>query len=322
MRSTSYGVVRLLIGAVISLGPHAVAAQDFPAKAIRFIVPNTPGSGPDILARLVAPEMSKMAGQSVVVENKPGADNIIGLEFVAKQMPADGYTVAVVVASQLAILPVVKKELRFDPLRDLPPAIGLVEGKYIFGSSAGQPWKTFNEMVSYARANPGKLNYGSASPAGLISMEALLQDLGLKVIHIPYSAAGPYVLALLSGDIHMGFVGETTVASYGEKFRVLGVSGNQRSLNYRDSPTFAELGRPFIPGLSYTLNVRADTAKPTIDALYSAASRALRQPELRAQLAKLQLDITSESPETAAKNLVAAGRLYAEIAKRIGILPQ
>ena len=322
MRSTSYRVVRLLVSAVLSLAAPVAVAQDFPARAIRFIVPNTPGSGPDILVRLVAPEMSKIAGQAIVVENKPGADNIIGLEYVAKQMPADGYTVAVVVASQLAILPLIKKELRFDPLRDLPPAIGLVEGKYIFGSSAGQPWKTFNEMVSYARANPGKLNYGSASPVGLLSMEALLQDLELKVIHIPYSAAGPYVLALLSGDIHMGFVGESTVASYGEKFRVLGVTGNQRSQLYRDSPTFAELGRPFIPGLSYTLNVRAETPKPVIDLLYSAASRALRQPELRTQLAKLQMEITSENPETAAKNLAAAGRLYAEIAKKIGIQPQ
>ena len=315
-------VARLLLGAVLLQAASWAGAQTFPSRAIRLVVPNTAGVAPDILARLIAPELAKQLGQSIIVENKPGADNIIGLEYVAKQMPADGHTLAVVVASQLALLPVVKKELRFDPLKDLPPAIGLVEGKYVFGSASNLSWKTFNELVDYAKANPGKLNYGSASPAGQISVEALMQGLGLNIVHVPYSAAGPYVIAMLVGDVHMGFVGETTIAPHGAKFRVLGVTGNVRSPIYKDAPTFAELGRPLVPGLAYTLNVRLDTPRSAMDTIYSAAARVLQQPEIREQLAKLQMEILSEDPDTAAKNLAAAARLYADIARRIGIKQQ
>ncbi|MBM3347432.1 MAG: hypothetical protein FJY55_13190, partial [Betaproteobacteria bacterium] len=128
--------VALLAGSVLALGAGPAAAQPYPARPLRYIVPYGPGATLDIVARTMAPEMGRALGQPMVVENKPGADAIIGLEHVAKQSPADGYTVTIAAVAGLATLPLTAKSLRFDPLKDLPPVIGMVEGAYIFGSSA------------------------------------------------------------------------------------------------------------------------------------------------------------------------------------------
>src|SRR4051794_19934239 len=126
---------RLLLAAFSALLFSAqAAAQDFPSKPIRYIVPYSPGATLDIVARTMAPEMAKALGQPVLVENKPGADAIIGFEYVAKQVPADGYTIAIAAVSGLATLQLTVKDLRFDPLKDLPPLTDMVEGRYIFGT--------------------------------------------------------------------------------------------------------------------------------------------------------------------------------------------
>ena len=138
---------RLVIGAICTLGAAPTPAQDYPSKPIRYIVPNTPGVIVDTVARVMAAEMGKNLGQPMVVENKPGGNHAVGFEYVAKQAPADGYTVVSVLVPSMAILPVTAKELRFDPLKDLPPVIGLAEGKYVFGSAASQPWKTLAELA-------------------------------------------------------------------------------------------------------------------------------------------------------------------------------
>ena len=297
------------------------AAQDYPTKPIRLIVANSAGVPVDTIARIVSPEMSKFLGQPFVVENKPGAGQMIGYEYVAKQAPADGYTMVLVSVPVLATMPVERENLRFDPLKDLPPFVGLVEQRNVFGSSSKEPWTTFNELVANAKANPGKLNYGAASLLNRLIAEVLIRDLRLDVVYIPYSAAGPYVLALVSGEMHMGVAGETVVVPFGDKFKVLAVSGKERSTAYPNAPTFAELGYPQIPGLSYSLNVRGGTPSVIVDKLYAAASKAMQHSEVRAQFARLQYSIANETPEAAAKNLAEQVRLFSDIAKKIGIKP-
>ena len=126
--------------AIMSLSYSAVTlGQSYPAKPIRFIVPNTPGTVSDLAGRIMVPEMARILGQPIIVENKAGAGQVLGLEYVAKQLPPDGYNIAVVSVSTMAIMPVTVKELRFDPLKDLPPFIGLVEGRYLLGSSSTLP---------------------------------------------------------------------------------------------------------------------------------------------------------------------------------------
>lgn len=147
----------MLVTAACVFGADSTMAQDYPSRPIRFIVPNTPGSSTDFPARIISPAMSKLLGQPIIVENKPGAAQLLGYEYVAKQVPADGYTIAVVTVPALVTLPLTVKNLRFDPLKDLRPIIGLVEQRFLLASSSQESWNTFREMVGYAKANPGKL---------------------------------------------------------------------------------------------------------------------------------------------------------------------
>ncbi len=266
--------------------------------------------------------MSKALGQPIIVENKAGAGQVIGLEYVAKQMPPDGYNIAVVSVSTMAIMPVTVKDLRFDPLRDLPPVIGLVEGRYLLGSSSKLPWRTFAEMVAHARSNPGKLNYGSPSTGVRLPTEAMLRALNLNVVHVPYNGGGPYLNALVAEEVHMGLVAESQAVSFGERFRVLAVTGGQRLAALRDVPTFAELGLPQITGLSFSLNVASGTPRSVIDLLYGAASRTLQLPEVKAQFVKILMEVTGSSPDAAARSLAGEAKVFGDIARDLGLQPQ
>jgi tripartite-type tricarboxylate transporter receptor subunit TctC len=309
----------LLAGSLQALGAAPVAAQSYPNHPLRYIVPYGPGATLDIVARTMAPEMGKALGQPLIVENKPGADAIIGMEHVAKQSPADGYTVTIAAVAGLATLPLTVKSLRFDPLKDLPPVISMVEGAYIFGSSAKYPWKNFSEFVANAKANPGKLNYGASSTAVRLLSEALIRGAGLNIVYIPYKEGGAYISSVGAGEVQMGFMSEGSAIGLGERFRALAVTGAARRASYRDAPTFAELGHPEIRGVAYSLNVAAGTPRPMIERLNAAAAQALQQPEVKAQYAKMRLDVVGGSPEDAARALAGMARTYAEIAKSVGI---
>ena len=309
--------------AILLMGAGAAFSQDYPNKPVHFVVPSAPGTVADAVGRLVAPDMSKFIGQTILVENKPGANYLIGYDHVARQMPADGYTVSVAFIPALATLPLMSKDLRFDPLRDLPPVVGLADGPYIFGSASKLPWKTFNELIAHAKANPGKLNYGASSPGARLSTEALIRGAGLSVVYIPYAgSASPYFTGLMSGEVHMGFVGESTAVSFGDKFRVLAVTGSKRLASFPDAPPLAEFGYPQIRGLGFSLNVRLGTPKTATDKLLAGALQTLKLATIKAQFAKLQLDIAEQSPEDAARRLADDARLFADIARKIGFQPE
>lgn len=311
--------VLLSVAVAAGLFSAGAAPQDFPSKPIRIIAPNTPGNITDLIARIVAPEMTKSLGQPFIVEYKPGAGGVIGYEYVAKQVPADGYTILMGCVPCLAILPATVKDLRFDPLTDIPAVIGLANTRIFFATPSTMPWKNINEMVAYVKANPGKLNFGSSAVITRLYTEAVLKQFNLSVLHVPYPATGPFVQALSTGEVHMGFVGDTTVVGMGDKLRILAVSGEQRQAPYLDIPIFSELNLP-LQSVWYTFNVRAGTPRPVLDRLYASASAALRQPDVKAQIAKLRLDVLEGgTPELAANRLAEQGKLYSEIARGIGI---
>jgi tripartite-type tricarboxylate transporter receptor subunit TctC len=312
----------LLSGAICSLGLQTAYAQEFPTRPLRLVVATTPGQTPDTLARTMALELPKFLGQPVLVENKPGAASLIGYEYVAKQVPADGYTFGIVLVPDLATMPFTVKELRFDPLKDLRPFIGLVEVRLAFGSSTTLPWKSLAELAAYGKANPGKLNYGASLASIRLLTEAVIRDLGMNVVHVPYTAGGPYLQALLAAEIQMGFIAEAPAMSLAEKFRTLAVTGEQRAPGLPAVPTFAELGYPRIRGVSYSLNVPAATPRPIIDRLHAAASRALQEPTARAQFEKMRLSVVGGTPESASARLAEEAKTFAEVARQVGIQPQ
>lgn len=313
--------LRFLMMAACLLCFGLAQGQSYPVKPIRFIVPQDPGTDPDKLARVVGPEMSKILGQPLVIENKPGTNSIIGFEFIAKA-PPDGYTIAVASVPGLAILPVIVKDLRFDPLKDLPAFIGVAQARFVFGSSTRYSWKSFNEMVAYAKANPGKINYGAAAAQVRLPIEALVRDLGLDGVYIPYRGGALYLQALASGDLHFGFLSQAAAIAMGDKFRVLAVTGEERAAGFRDAATFKEVGMPQIRGLALSFNAPAGTPKLALDKLYAAASRALQQPEVRAGIAKFLYEVNEETPEQAARRLAEEAKFYAEVGRRIGMQPQ
>lgn len=305
------------IAVALALLPVATSvAQEYPNKPVRLIVPNSPGTTADVVARVMGPEMAKLLGQPMVVENKPGADSIIGYEYVAKQAPADGYAVSVALVTSLATLPILARDLRFDPLKDLPPVIGLAESRIYIGSSKSLPWSNFTGMIAYIKANPGKMNYGSSSSNVRLWTESIVRSLDLKGVHVGYSGGAQYLTAMATGELYMGFLTEASLNTLIDRVNILAVTGAQRNPKLPNVPTFREVGQPQIGGIQYSFNVRAGTPKAAIDKLYATAAAALKVPETVERFSNIQFEIVAEPPGPAARRLEDEARSYAEVARK------
>ncbi len=311
----------LRFAALMLFGAGSALAQDFPAKPIRFIVPSTPGSSVDIVGRVMAPEMAKILGQAIVVENRPGGANLIGFEYVANQVPKDGYILAIASTNSLAILPLTVREIRFDPLKDLPPFVGVGESRLLFGSAPELPWKSFNELIAYAKTNPGKLNHGASAAISRLPTEIVLRTNSIDAVYINYPTVGPYTNALRTADIHVGIFSDAQYVSLGDKFRILAVTGERRYADLPDVPTFKELGFPQIGGQKFSIHAPAGVPQPVLAKLQAAASSVLALPAVKTQLGRIGIDVANEGPEVAAKGFADIARLYTTIAKDIGYKP-
>lgn len=311
-----------LAGILCAATAQSAIAQTYPIRPVRIIVPSAPGAAADILSRTLAPGMSQIIGQPVIVENKVGAGSLIGFEYVAKSVPADGYTGIVAAVTGLAILPLITKDMRFDPLKDLQPVINLAEARLIFGSPSKAPWKTLAELVTHAKASPGKLNHGGSNATVRFWNDALIQGLGINVVYIPYKDSAAYYQGLAGNEIQMGFAAESSAIGMGDKFRALATTGAQRNPAAKDVPTLAELGHPQIFGVGYALSVPAATPKAAMDKLHDAATKTLRQPEMNTRLKNMGLDADGGSMDAAVKRLADEGSVLARIAKATGFQMQ
>ena len=313
--------LRTIICALAILHAGLALAQEFPIKPVKVVIANPAGSGSDLVIRIVVPEMSKSLGQNVIVEPRPGADQRIGAEYVARQVPADGYTVGVYTLGNLASLPSLVKDARFDPLKDLPPFITMVLGRSILGTPPNVPWKNFEEMITYARANPGKLNYGATTVSQRLRMEPILQLRGVDIVSIPYPTTGAAEAAIYSGQVHLIFANLSQVTKKGGMWG-LATSGDRRSPKIPDVPTFIELGLPPVPGAEYSMHAPAGTPRAIIDRLHGAVSKALQNADVIERMDKLGYEVVNDTPEAAIKYLAAQTKLVADVAKKIGIEPQ
>lgn len=313
----------LLTTAAGLLAPRAAIAQSFPTRAITLVVGNSVGAPPDIVARAMAPEMSKLLGQPVVVLPKPGGDERIAASYVAKEMPADGYQAAVLAPANLASIPALVKDPGFDPLKDLIPITDIVNFRIWFAAPTKLPFKTFNEMAAYAKANPGKLNYGSLSVSQRLRIEAALHARGIKMTYVPFTSNAEVFQALESGEIQMSMAPDAIVAIK-DKVIPLVVTGPKRYPDYPDVPTFLELKLPNVPGGSYSLDVRAGTPKDAIAKLTDATSKVLQNPAVRSQIERLGggAEVVNDTSSVAVRSLIEQTKLFSNVAKQIGIQPQ
>jgi tripartite-type tricarboxylate transporter receptor subunit TctC len=311
-----------ILPALLLTAALPVGAQEFPTRPITIIAAGAPGLPVDIISRTLSPAMAQNLGQSVVVENKLGAGSLIGYEYAAKR-PPDGYTIAVVSVVQLASLPASTKDLRFDPLKDLPPFIGIGDAKVVLtATQANVPWKGFREMVTFYKANPGKLNFGVSAPNTVLLAHSLMKDVGIEGVVVPYSNATPLIADMIAGTNHMVWVGETAVPAIAARVQLLGISGNRRSTQFPNTPTFTELGLPHIPGLGYSVNAPSGTPAAVLARLNRAVAFAIDQPEVKARLTQLQVDVQVTGAEAANRDLLAQARLFSDVAARVGYVPQ
>ena len=308
--------------AAFSLVSCHAAAQEFPAKTITIVIPQGPGGASDLVPRALAPALSKILGQTVVVENKTSANNLIGYEYVARQAPADGYTLLQITDTTHPILPLTFKDMRFSPLQDLTPVGFLVDSRLVLASSLQEPWQNFKEMAAYARANPGKLNYASSSASTRLQTAWVTRTLGIDVVYVPYKTTGAGTTSIVSRETNMGMMAENLALPLRDRLRVLAVSGDKRSTAVPDVPTFEEQGVPQMRNFTIGLAMRTGTPRPVIDKLYAAVAQAMKQPEIQAQFAKLEVEPVNMPPQAAAQHLVQRAKFFADIAKQIGLQPE
>jgi len=282
----------LLLGAAL-ITPLASAAQEYPTKAIRFVVPFAPGGGTDIIGRVVAQALNDALGQPVVVDNRGGAGSTLGTEIVAKS-PADGYTILFGNIS-LAFNATLYTELRYDTIRDLAPISLSAVQPNILVIHPGLPAKSLKEFIELARANPGKYNYASAGTGSGTHLAAELLKLQTKIdiVHVPYKGTGPALTDLLGGQINMmvsTFASALPHVKSG-RMRALGVTTAKRSPATPDVPTLIEGG---VAGYDYStwygLLAPAGTPKAIIDKLNATNRKVLARDEIKQRLESQGVD--------------------------------
>ncbi len=312
----------VLLSSSLFLVAGAAYGQEFPNKPIRIIVANAPGSQADLLPRIMSPELAKILGQSIVVENKPGANGVIAYEYVAKQVPPDGYTLTIGTVPTIASLTVTSKNLKFDPQKDLPPVMTLVTSRLYLMSPTSAPWTTYQEMIAYMKANPTKANHGMATVNAQLRTEGLLHSAGgLKVTHVNYKSTGAILQGMQTGDVHLGWLGYSNgVVPLANRGRVIAVTGEERHPQLKNSPTFKELGIQ-LAGADYMLNTPLGVPVVVINKIYAASAKALQNPDVRKQLANIELDIIADTPDAAAVRLAADINFYGNVAQTIGYKP-
>src|SRR6266545_2075490 len=298
-------------------------AQSFPSRAITLVIPFAPGGSTSIVGRVIADKMSELIGEKVVVDNRPGAGGTIGTKAVAKSDP-DGYTIALGYTGTLAIGPSLYRNAGYDPRKDFAPIglIGNAPNSLVVHPSF--PAKTVVELVAYAKANPAKVNFGSAG-AGTVSHitgEYFARTAGITLVHIPYKGTGPALTDLLGGHIPMAFA--PIPASHPNvtagKLRALAVTSIARSGLLPDVPTMIEAGLSgFDASLYYGLVAPAGTPRPIIDKLNKALRDALASDEVKKQLGNDGTDITPGTPEDYADFIDKDEKKWAGLVKQSGV---
>lgn len=302
----------------------ASAAEVFPTRSVRVIVPYAAGGGPDVLVRQFGPRLTEVLGQSVVMENKVGAAGVLAAQFVA-QAPADGYTLLMGSNTHL-IQKILQPDLKFDPLAEFVPVSNMAASPTVMVVRADGPYRKLEDVVAHARANPGKLNYGSGGigTSAHLAGATLVSLAGLKGVHIPLKGSVEITASLLRGDTDFAFpVAGTGVPQVkGGRLRALAVTSRQRLKELPDVPTLNEvMGNELTVQESwFGFWAPARTPADVVARLHAAITRALAEPAVRTQFESAGNTVaTNESPQAFAAFVRAENQKWAEIIKLGGI---
>ena len=313
---------RALAVACVALVASVAAAQPYPTKPIRLIVPFPPGGATDIVGRAFAQKLSEQLGQPVIVDNKPGAGGTIGSDLAAKA-PADGYTLLMATTSTHSIAPSLYASLPYDPLRDFAPVAHIADSTNVLVVGATVPVKDVRELIALAKAQPGKLTFASSGSGTIVHLTAELFNsmAGIQMTHVPYKGTALAVPDIMSGQVTMIFdnIVSAQPGLKSGKVKALAVTGTKRTPLAPDLPTVAESGLPgFASDTYFGLFAPAGTPKAIVDKLNADANKILAQPDFRERLAGLGADTAGGAPDAFAVLIRTERDKWAKVVKSSG----
>ena len=325
-------MARLLIGLmlftlVLVCAPGRAFAQGYPNKPINIITPFPTGGPNDILSRVLGQKLTENWGQPVVVYNRGGGNTVIGTGIAAKA-PADGYNLFMGQPASMTIVPALykygsSKALPYDTMKDFTPVAFVGVGPLILGVHPSVPVKSVKELIALAKSKPGKLNYNSSGSGGTthLSMELFKNMAGVDIVHIPYTGGGPQVIAIMSGQVDLGFanIANTLPQAKAGKIRALAIGSSRRSPAAPDLPTVAEAGLPgFQVDPWFGVLTPAGTPREIVIKLNTEINKYLLDPKVIEQVTSLGIDIVSKTPEQFGAFLVEEMALWTKVVKASG----
>lgn len=303
---------------------HAQSAPSYPARPVRMVVPFAPGGASDFVGRLIQPKLVQELGQQVVIDNRAGASGNIGVE-VAARATADGYTLLLGNIGTMAINPSIYPKFPVNPLRDFIGVTQVVDVPVGLAAHPSVPVKTMREFIDYAKAQAGRLNYGSAGAGsnGRLEMEQFMRAAGINLTHIPYKGgAGAAAAALVSGEVSVAFVSLASVMPHvrAGKLKILGVSAPKRVAALPDVPIMPELGyRDMTTGSWQGVYVPAGTPRPVVNRLFTAFTKVMADAEIEKRVGDSGAQvIVSKSPAEFAVFMKEQNERFAKVVKQIG----
>jgi len=294
----------LALAAILLAAPVAALAQGtapYPSRPMRLVVPAAPGGNPDVLARMLTQKLQTALGASMVVDNQPGAGGISAAIGIAKTSP-DGYTLFFGDSGSMAIGSALNPKLPYHPLQDFTLITALASVPTVLVTNPGVPAANLQEFLSFARARPGQVNFGSAGIGSIhhLTLAILELESGTKMLHVPYKGGSPLVAAVLAGEVQAGFSGIPNVAQSirAGKLKVLGISLAKRSKSLPDVPTLDEQGlKGFDVSTTIGLQAAAGLPRTIVSALQSAVAKALREPDVAERMATMGMELAENGSD-------------------------
>lgn len=313
--------VMVFVMAAVLSATGACYAQPWPSKAVRLIVAFPAGGGVDFFARVLGQKLQEQLEQSVVIDNRSGASGIIGADLVAKATP-DGYTVLVSSAAEIAINQHLYSKMPYDPVKDLSPVSYAVYAAVLLLVHPSVPAKSLKELIALAKARPGQLAYASVGAGSVhhLTAELLKSTAKINILHVPYKGGGPAAIAMVSGEVPMGFAGFSALAhARAGKLRAVAATGSKRGEATSDLPTFRELGFPDIDIVSwYGVLVPARTTNEIISRLNAEVLKVIHSPDVKVRLLQQGIEPVGTSPHEFAQFIQSEIALYAKLVKQSG----
>jgi tripartite-type tricarboxylate transporter receptor subunit TctC len=315
----------VLLFTAVMLSSAGALAQNYPNRAVRIIVPQTPGDPCDTFGRLIGGKVAERLGQQFVVDNRPGAGGTIGLALAAKAT-ADGYTIACGQGGNLSVIPHTMKNVPYNALKDFQP-VALIATNYLaLVVHPSTPFKNVAEFVKYLKANPGKVTFASNGEGAFIHMatELFRSYVGFEYVHVPFKGVAPMAAELMSGRVDAAFSSFTGIYPYVKsgKVRLLGIAKETRAPNYPDLPTIAEAVPGFSSGGWFGFVAPAGVPKEVIAVLNREINAAQKLPDVKEKLTVLGLDVWTESVDYFGKLMQSEYDKYGKVVRDIGLKPK